>query len=227
MLRQSVLIVADRADFAAAIKSRWPAEYTGPTLAVMNSESWLAASTGSFDLGIVVGLSESRLLNTLRNLDSMGIPSICVAEELGTLRLLRSEFSGVLALRHHDDWVDSIIVLGAEVLRRVEATHRAKQADNIGKLTLSYATLGRYMLDTRHSFNNALTSVLGNAELLMIDPGALSLEKREQVDTIHTMSLRLHAMMQRFSSMEAELLFEEKQSQPEMQGQSQAYDSGS
>lgn len=227
MNRQSVLIVADRADFAAAITNRWPMEHTAPTIAVMNSESWLTANTGSFDISIVVGLSESRMLNTLRNLDSLGIPSICVAEEMGTLKLLRSEFSRVLALRHHDDWVDSIIVLGAEVLRRVEAANLAKRVENMAKVTLSYAALGRYMLDTRHSFNNALTSVLGNAELLMIDPGTLSLEKREQVDTIHTMSLRLHAMMERFSSMEAEMLFSEKPSQAEMRGQSQAYVSGS
>ena len=225
--RQSVLIVADRNDFAAEIINRWQMEPAAPAIAVMSSETWLATTTVSNDITVVVGLSESRLLNTLRNLDSLGVPSICVPEEATTVKLVRSEFARVLALAHHDQWADSVVVLGCEVLRRVEASCRAKRSDNITKATLSYAALGRYILDTRHSFNNALTSVLGNAELLMIDPGSLSLEKREQVDTIHTMALRLHEMMQRFSSMEAEMMFSDRQSQPENQARAQAYVSGS
>lgn len=69
------------------------------------------------------------------------------------------------------------------------------------------AALGRYMLDMRHSFNNALTSVLGNSELLLLEPGALSAQTREQVETIHTMALRLCEVMQRFSSLENEMRF--------------------
>jgi signal transduction histidine kinase len=71
------------------------------------------------------------------------------------------------------------------------------------------------MLEMRHSFNNALTSVLGNSELLLLEPGALSAQARDQVDTIHTMSLRLREVMQRFSSLENEMRFSEKQSQAE------------
>ena len=33
------------------------------------------------------------------------------------------------------------------------------------------ATLGRYMSEMRTTVNNALTSVLGNAELLLLEPG--------------------------------------------------------
>jgi hypothetical protein len=225
--RQSVLIISDRSDFGAEITRRWQMDQGTPNIATMTSDSWLSTTAGSYDVTIVVGLSESRMLNTLRNLDSMGSPSICVVEEPEMLKLVRTDFARVLALRYHEDWVDCVLVLATEALRRVEALQRAKRAENINKITLCYAALGRYMLDTRHSFDNALTSILGNAELLMIDPGALNLEKREQVDTIHTMCLRLHEMMQRFSSMEAEMLFSERRSQPEIQGQSQAYVSGS
>jgi signal transduction histidine kinase len=225
--RQSVVIVAERADLAAEITSRWQSEQLHLVINVVSSESWSSANTGAHDLTIVVGLGELKLLSTLRNLDSIGTPSICVVEEPGTLQLVRSEFSRVLALRHHDDWADSVVVLAAEVLRRVDASYRAKRSETMSKTTLSYAALGRYILDMRHGFNNALTSVLGNAELLMIDPGTLNLEKREQVDTIHTMALRLHEMMQRFSSMEAEMMFGERQSQAEITDRSQAYVSGS
>ena len=44
------------------------------------------------------------------------------------------------------------------------------------------ATLGRYVLEMRHNLNNALTSLLGNSELLLLEPGALSAEARPQVE---------------------------------------------
>ncbi len=224
--RQSVLIIAEHADFAGGVTRRWQIERAIPNFTVISSELWDAATLGSFDLAIVVGMSESGLLNVLRTLDTLGSPSICVAEA-GSMGIVRSEFSRVQALRLHDGWADSVVVLGMEILRRVDEADHAKRASSIAEATMSYAALGRYMLDTRQSFNNALTSVLGNAELLMIEPGTLSQEKREQVDTIHSMALRLHEMMQRFSSLEAEMLFADKQSQPEIRGRSQAYVSGS
>lgn len=77
------------------------------------------------------------------------------------------------------------------------------------------AALGRYMLEMRHSFNNALTSVLGNSELLLLEPGALSDQTRDQVETIHTMALRLCEVMQRFSSLENEMRFPAEESHGE------------
>ena len=78
------------------------------------------------------------------------------------------------------------------------------------------AALGRYMLDMRPSVNNALTSVLGNADLLLLEPGqAMHADAREQIRTIHTMALRLNEIMQRFSSVAAEMRAGEKESQAE------------
>jgi signal transduction histidine kinase len=71
------------------------------------------------------------------------------------------------------------------------------------------------MLEMRHGLNNCLTSVLGNAELLLLEPGTVSGETREQIETIHTMALRMHEVMQRFSSLESEMHFAEKESHSE------------
>ena len=73
------------------------------------------------------------------------------------------------------------------------------------------ATLGQYVIDMRHAMNNALTSVLGNSELLLLEPGAFSASVQSQLDTIRNMALRLHEILQRFSSLEKELVFIEKQ----------------
>ena len=65
--------------------------------------------------------------------------------------------------------------------------------------------LGRYMLEMRHGLNNALTSLLGNSDLLLIEPGSLSAQARAQIETIRNMTLRIHEVMQRFSSLEKEM----------------------
>ena len=84
-----------------------------------------------------------------------------------------------------------------------------------------HATLGRYILEMRHTLNNCLTSVLGNAELLLLEPGRLAADTREQIETMHTMALRLHEIFQRFSSLESEMQFAERKSQSETERQSQ------
>ncbi len=82
------------------------------------------------------------------------------------------------------------------------------------------------MLEMRHTVNNALTSVLGNAELLLMEPGALSAEMRDHISTIHTMAMRIHEVVQRFSSLETEMSFVEKQSQSETGNGAKAFVSG-
>jgi signal transduction histidine kinase len=76
----------------------------------------------------------------------------------------------------------------------------------------SQAALGRYMLEVRHTLNNALTSVLGNSELLLLE-GTLSDEATAQIETIKTMAVRIHEIFQRFTSLEKELNAVAKQEQ--------------
>ena len=101
-----------------------------------------------------------------------------------------------------------------------------RRAEQLVTASQRHATLGRYMLEMRHGLNNCLTSVLGNAELLLLEPGMLSAEARDQVHTIHTMAMRMHEVMQRFSSLESEMQFAEKGSHSETVIASQAPVSG-
>jgi signal transduction histidine kinase len=71
------------------------------------------------------------------------------------------------------------------------------------------------MTDMRHSLNNAMTSLLGNAELLLLEPGQLSAQSLAQIKTIHTMALRINEIMQRFSSLASEMRDAETSSQAE------------
>ena len=82
------------------------------------------------------------------------------------------------------------------------------------------------MIEMRHSCNNALTSILGNSELLLMEPGTFSADVREQLETIHSMSLRLHEILQRFSSIESEMQVAEKETRGEGKARRAAYVSG-
>ena len=229
MNQQTVLIIAEHAEFARDVVSRWQMERVVPAFTVIKpaGELWEVPSSAQFDLAVVEVSASGRSLQALRTVDTAGAPMVCVADAPGVVQTIRADFPRALVVRNHEGWRDSLVVLCGEILRRVEAFSKGRRAEATAQAHQRHAALGRYMLDSRHGFNNALTSVLGNAELLLLDGEKLPPEMREQVDTIHDMALRLHEMMQRFSSLETEMYFAEKNSQTEMNGRAQAFVSGS
>jgi len=208
-----VLIVSDDAEFARTIINRWQTERQVPAFTVMGGELWNGAVSAAADLAVAGPARDGSLPFLLRALETSASATVCLRSDQGTAHALRSAHPRVLFLSHHDGWVDALVPLCVEILRRVEAVDRAHQAEQAAAACQQLATLGRYMLDMRHSLNNALTSVLGNAELLLLEPAAFSAQLREQIDTIHTMALRMHEIVQRFSSLESEMKFAERRSQ--------------
>jgi hypothetical protein len=108
-------------------------------------------------------------------------------------------------------WPAMAGLAGREILRRCQAESRAREAEKICAAAQAEATLGRFMVEMRTNVNNALTTVLGNAELLVLEPG-LPATVLAQADTIRNMALRLHEVFQRFSSIEKELSVEARES---------------
>ena len=100
-------------------------------------------------------------------------------------------------------------LVGREILRRIQAESRAREAGTASAAAQAEATLGRYMIEMRTNINNALTTVLGNAELMALEPG-LPANVLVEADTIRNMALRLHEVFQRFSSLEKELRIEKE-----------------
>jgi signal transduction histidine kinase len=191
-----------------------------PLFTVMSSDLWSGDGSALCEVAIVGAVRNGRLMPLLKSLDTPWRPTICVASNWNELKSVREQAPRILALRSTDDWMDTVVLLAREGLRRVEAQVRARRAEQTASASESDAMLGRYMVEMRHGLNNALTSVLGNAELLLLEPGAFSAEIREQMETIRLMSLRMHEILQRFSSIESEMRFIEKESQPETQGMS-------
>lgn len=215
MSNATILVISDEVDFSRMVVNRWQTERTVPAFTVMGSHLCTTAITAAYEVAIVGGIEKDKVRPTLATLVATGRPMIFVASDGSVAKTVREEHPRALVLRDHEGWVDFLILLGAECLRRVEAQTRAERAEEKIHVLERDATLGRYMVEMRHGLNNALTSVLGNAELLLLEPGAMPQQMRDQVTTMHNMALRIHEIVQRFSSLETEMNFVERESHGE------------
>jgi len=214
---QNVVVISDSAsaEFARTLMARWQLEREVPTFTLLNAELWGHDRVVSGDVAVIAPMPRARLEPVLRSLAASAIAAVCASNDPGTLAWARSLHPRVRVIPHQDAWSDVLVEFGGEVLARVASEERAREAERLAAQNQHFATLGRYMVEMRHAFNNAMTSLLGNAELLLQEPGAFSARVREQLKTIRAMALRLHQMMQRFSSLEAEMQIAEEESQTE------------
>ena len=226
MNQLTVLIFTDDAEFAHTLVARWQTERTVPSFLISNEKAWEEDRKIACDLAIVGPLASESPVEALKLVDAQNRPTIYVASRASQAHAVRTSFSRVLVLNDHEGWVNAAVLLAGEALRRVDATHRATQAEKTVSSAQKHAVLGRYMLDMRHNLNNALTSIMGNSELLLLEPGKLSADVREQVETIHNMSMRVHEILQRFTSLETEMQFSERMSHGEMNVAMHSYVSG-
>ena len=215
MKNSKVLILTDDAEFASLLSACWSAERHAPCLTVLNSKLWDSQSTESFDLVVLGPVGADRLGEILRTVDPGVAVILCACADPREMQQLRSRYPRLLQVPLREDWTQTLVLVAGESLRRVNAGRQAKQALARAAQSESNAVLGRYMVDMKHSVNNALTSILGNAELLLLEPGQLSAQSLHQIKTVHSMTLRIHEIMQRFSSLASEMREAENASQAE------------
>jgi signal transduction histidine kinase len=201
----TVLIIADDADFSRRIAARWQMERNVPTFTLLSGELWPRFAADAFDVAIVGQLRRDLLSVVLEPLHSTGQPVFCVCQDAATAQLVRERWPRVSILRPAEHWLETLVLAAAEAVHRSRSESRARAAELTCSVLQREATLGRYMLEMRHNMNNALTSVLGNSDLLLLEPGSLSAQTRAQIETIRNMTLRIHEIMQRFSSLEKEM----------------------
>ncbi len=156
-----------------------------PNITVLNSKLWRTSTRRTI---IVVSYRRPKHHEVLRSLDHQSAVILCISADARESEELRARYPRVLHLQQREDWTHTLLLLAGETLRRVEAQNLAKQAEREAAKCRRLATLGRYMTDMKHSVNNALTSMLGNAELLLLEPGQLSSQSLGQIRTIHSMA---------------------------------------
>src|SRR5271165_6274440 len=214
--RSTVLILSSTPDFARAITESWPGGADRPEFTLLEQDLGHALRRDSYDLAIAdasrpepgqtsgTGIRPAALI---AGLASTGKPAIVVHADCspGQDGCGQGSTGSILHIcREQPSWAELVGLIGREILRRTQAELRARQFEEIRAAAEADATLGRYMVEMYHSVNNALTSVLGNAELLALEPG-LPATVQAQADTIRNMALRLNEVFRRFSSIEKEL----------------------
>ena len=222
----NVLIIADEPDFAKNLMARWKAERSEPAFTLMSSDLWNGSNDAQYEVTIVGSVRSGRLTPVLKSLDTPTRPTVCVVDDTNQFRTIHEQHPRVLLIRQTEGWLDAVVAVITEAIRRVDAQGRMRKAEQNAVQNQRNATLGKYMLDMRHNLNNALTSVLGNAELLLMQSETLPGQIKDQLQTIHSMSMRMHEVLQRFSSLETEMNFAERHSLNETKHAAQTYAQG-
>jgi hypothetical protein len=214
--RPTVLILSSDAAFSREITANWPQDLAphsdGPEFIVLDEGFSRDLEGSNYDLAIADASSLEKSISTI-NKDERNHLKLSLAAAGKPAILIHSDPSldfyklhgAVLEMRREPRlWPAIAGLLGREILCRVQAESRAREAEKTCAAAQSDATLGRYMVEMRTNVNNALTTALGNAELLVLEPG-LPATVQAQADTIRNMALRLHEVFQRFHSIEKEL----------------------
>jgi signal transduction histidine kinase len=212
-----VLIVTDEAEFAQLLTACWQAERYAPDITVLGSHLWNQHDDMTHELVVIGPLQDGILPEVLKSVAPANAVILCAPAESRELAQLRSRYPRLVHVPLREDWTQTLLLVAGESLRRTEALRAARDAESKAARNESHATLGRYMIDMKHSVSNALTSMLGNAELLLLEPGQLSQQSLAQIKTIHNMALRINEIMQRFSSLASEMREAENASQAETQ----------
>jgi signal transduction histidine kinase len=205
--RPIVVIISDEQEFSVAVTARWLAERSVPALSVKGSDSCSQLQKENFDLAIVGGFQPELLGLVLESLRATGKPVIHVSRMNGR----SPKLPGVVCLPEIFAWPELLVTVATQILERERAVAGLSRLLEANAQLEHQAALGRYMLEVRHNLNNALTSVLGNSELILLDPEALAPILRPQVETIRNMTMRMNEIMQRFSSLQKEMQLVEQQ----------------
>jgi signal transduction histidine kinase len=220
----TILIVSDDAAFSNAIAACWHAERSRPAFTLMSTDLCRQLDANTFDLAIVGELKPNAVATIEKSFAAIKKPSILI---VGVEEKIKHESGAWLKLLRKpknagNDWLESLVLLASEMLLYAGAAKTVHKLEQEVALLERQAALGNYMLDMRHNLNNALTSILGNSELLLLDGEGFSPAVCLQVETIRNMAIRIHEILQRFSSLEKELTVGEEQARPKNRIQHQA-----
>jgi hypothetical protein len=222
--RPTVLILSSNPAFSREITAQWTQDAAthshAPEFIVLDEGLSRDLKASHYDLAIADASccrnnNPGAQINALKqSLAAAGRPAIVIHSNSAPV-VDHSDFykldGDIIELRCGPKlWPVMSALLGCEILRRCQAESAAREAESNCAAAQADATLGRYMIEMRTNINNALTTVLGNAELLALEPG-LPAKIQAQADTIRNMALRLHEIFRRFSSIEKELKVEARE----------------
>lgn len=207
MERPTVAIMTDDAAFANALTRRWLTEREVPAFVLMQGDSDFQNGL-EFDLAVAVRIAPEKLAAAVDSLNTIGKPAVLVSSLNGH----SPQGPNLAVLPEIVEWPDLVVVVAQQILQRERTKQELSRLQRMNTELDREASLGRFMLEVRHNLNNALTSVLGNSDLILLDAEQLPASLRQQVETIRNMSMRMNEIMHRFSSLQKEMQLIEEQS---------------
>ena len=210
MDQPTILMVSEEAAFAHVLKERWHQEAHPPAFTLMGSDLCRDLAEDAFTVAVVGPLSSDALSAVLNAVHPTGKPLLLVCSNFAQAESLRNSHPAATLVMQQEGWPDVVVALVSEMIRRQEAVLEVEQLEVANAMLQRHASLGSYILEMRHTLNNALTSILGNAELLLLDPEPAKPGARAQLETIRNMAVRIHETLSRFSSIDKELSAQEQ-----------------
>lgn len=198
----TVLIVTDDRKFTPALISQWQQSGGAPDFVCMTGDVPVAEATSSYSLAIVGPLNAARAEAALDRLSRAARPVIFVSRDSHLLDQVRSSPAAPVCVRQHGNWIQKVLRYASAAIGCPRDDSRAASDFVSAEREL---LLGRCVLEMRPTLNNALTLILGNAELMLLDQLSLPSAVREQAATIHEMALRIDDIFRRMASLETEL----------------------
>jgi signal transduction histidine kinase len=205
--RPTVAIITDDSAFANALTRRWLTEREVPAFVLMQGNSDFQNAL-DVDLAIAIRIAPEKLTAAIDSLNATGKPAILVSSLNGN----SPRSPDLTVLPEIVEWPELVVVIAQQVLLRERTKSELRHLQQTTAELERDASLGRFMLQARHNLNNALTSVLGNSDLILLDAEHLPASLRQQVETIRNMSMRMNEIMHRFSSIQKEMQLIEEQS---------------
>jgi signal transduction histidine kinase len=198
----TVLVVSDDPRFSPTLIACWQKEGNAPDFVCMSGEVRAGEATSAYTLAIIGPMHQARAAAAIDRLSRASRPLIVVSREPEMLQSARSAPPAPLCIHQQGDWARKVVEYGTSLLGG-NAPPRALRADlpDADRELL----LGRCVIEMRHELSNALTSILGNAELMMLAEASLPPRSREQAAAIHEMALRVHDLFRDMASRENEL----------------------
>jgi signal transduction histidine kinase len=206
-----VLVISETPGFFQTILDRWQLDPNLPLPTAMRRALCGKLAANSFDLAIIEGWAAHELEALLAHLEPHGKALLVLVSDAPTAELVFTIAPSALVVQQAVCSIATLLLVAAQVVQRIQAVARLRVAEEALVMRDGNALVGRYITEMRHTINNALTSVMGNSELLLFEPGALSAHHRSQIETIRTMSIRIHEIMQRLGSLETEMKWMEQQ----------------
>jgi signal transduction histidine kinase len=222
-----ILVVSSDREFVDALAQSWQRLRYSPEFMVASADAAAAFTRSAVvltdDLAALPQLAAGVVLAIA--VTAGGVDEAAIPETGGKLRVVRlaRNLERNMARNHVSGWdsgwgwAEYAAALAQETVLRLEAQAQVAEVKQRLRELERFAALGRFIVEARHGLGNALTGVLGHSELLLLEDDGLRGEVRAQLETIHSMSLKMHETFHRLSSLEMELRVAERQAERETQ----------